>query len=474
MQKFVFQCFFWFLTVAGSVPASAQTGKIIEFGWDYPSVDELARHLPAMQEQPFDGVCFSLQRQIMEAFDTLVHPPAYFTREQLRNLAWGHLKSNFVILRGFGVRGGCWFDNDRWAVFRKNLEFLSDAMKPAQIRGVLFDPEYYYEDAAYNPWTFSAAQYPGKTFEEVCNQVRLRGRECIRALQSHKPDLEFLSIWLISLYIEDLKTGPPENTRHALLVPFMEGVLLGKGAGVRIIEGNEFGYWFNRPSQFYESKDRLKTAMEHAFRNPAARKLVKQVAISQPIFYDGLLALAPDFRKGISVPECWRWMEENTRHAIASSDEYTWLYTERVNWWKNQVNDTLVAIVKTARNLFQNAAQSGKSALEDKYLNMAASGLRFGTLNQRTGYFYQASRQHPMQIGARAFQLNSASDKQQWSVINCPMRTGNWHIWFNNRPVPFQLFNGTPRFSIPKRKKGVLVVLAKFENETEAVAVERL
>lgn len=60
------------LLIAGLSRVNAQNVKIIEFGWDYPDVNQLEKRLDLMQHTPFDGICFSLQRNIMEAFDTLL------------------------------------------------------------------------------------------------------------------------------------------------------------------------------------------------------------------------------------------------------------------------------------------------------------------------------------------------------------------------------------------------------------------
>ena len=63
--------------------------KIIEFGWDYPAISELAVRLDSMQNTPFDGICFSFQRNIMEAFDTSLKNDGYFEFKQLQSLEWG-------------------------------------------------------------------------------------------------------------------------------------------------------------------------------------------------------------------------------------------------------------------------------------------------------------------------------------------------------------------------------------------------
>lgn len=449
---------------------TAQSGKLIEFGWDYPDVNQLSVNLPDMQKAPFDGICFSLQRQIMEAFDTVLHPASFFPAKEMALLKWGKFQNNFVYLRGYGIRGGCWYNDTMWLRISSNMEQLSKFMRDPAIKGILLDPEYYYEDPFYNPWTYSSAQYPGRSYEEVSLQVKKRGREFIKALQKFKPKLELLSIWLASLYHEDLKVSKPQNTRHALLIPFMEGILAGKDHGVKLIEGNEYGYWFTQPSEFYFSKEKLHQTLKNVFTDPIAKQRIQEISIAQPVFYDGLLARVPLFDKGITLPECWRWLEENTRHAIAASDAYTWVYTERVNWWKPLVNDTLNAVISNVRNQFK--GKINQKSLADLYkTSLFNESVSFSRMNSGTGYKYISSRKHPMNPVSGAFQIKRINGTRRWQIIVNDPLPEKWYCWFNNRPVLLPAVSKRATFAVPAAT-GNLVVLCLYADGTEAAAIE--
>jgi hypothetical protein len=47
------------------------------------------------------------------------------------------------------------------------MNALSLALQTGRIRGIIFDPEYYFEDPIRNPWTYTKIQYPDQSFEEV-------------------------------------------------------------------------------------------------------------------------------------------------------------------------------------------------------------------------------------------------------------------------------------------------------------------
>src|SRR5665213_3065098 len=78
--------------------------KIIEFGWDYPTITFLKNNAAKMQKTPFDGVCFSLDFDIYNAFDTTLYPDSKFQYNDLGAIQWGKFTDNFLL-----IRGACYF-----------------------------------------------------------------------------------------------------------------------------------------------------------------------------------------------------------------------------------------------------------------------------------------------------------------------------------------------------------------------------
>jgi len=446
----------------------AQKGTLIEFGWDYPDVSQLYTNLPGMQNTPFDGICFSLQRKVMEAFDTTLKQPAYFEQDKLKNLNWGKYKANFIILRGFGKSGGRWFDDDSWTTISANMTNLSKALANPGIRGILFDPEYYYEDQLYNPWTYNKKQYPNQSFAELQAQAKKRGTQFIEALQAYKADLSFLSIWITSLIVEDRKYKPLEGTRHALLLPFIEGVLLGKKNSVKVIDGNEYAYWNTRPSQFLDAGPFLKKNLVDLMQSAKAKAEALKVEIAQPLFYDGLLGTKATFDKGYSTQAKWKWLEENTKFAMAASDDITWFYCQSLNWWKGPVNDTLYQILTNNKNVqAADTPQKNKSTKADK--------LTFSTenVNVGKGYYYFTEAKKPMETGQAAFnyQLNGYSKKLSLTFTDKIPATLS--IYVNN--ILLKTLTPTTTSEVVELgnfKKGKMVILAKYADKTEASSIQ--
>jgi len=432
----------------------AQKPKLIEFGWDYPDVLQLSRSLPDMQNTPFDGICFSIQRSIMEAFDTTVHKEVYFEYKKIKELQWGKYSENYIILRGYGPNGARWFDDKMWRIFTQNIKALSKAMYVGKIRGILFDPEYYNDNPLYNPWVYDKTKYPYCSLKEVQLKVKQRGRQFIQSLQSSQTEISFLSVWLTSLIAEDLKILPLKDTRHVLLMSFFEGILEAKLKTVKVIDGNEYAYWYTRPSQFLESTDKLKKKTSALMKSKKAKLEAGNLSIAQPVYYDGLMAKIPLFERSLDNIFKWNWLQENLKFAMASTDEIVWFYSESINWWQKNINDTLVQVLQDSKLMYNSSA----------IIKSKKAGI---TVNK--GYWYKADPKRPMKMEAIAFTF-------KWDDS-----TKNLQITFNNKvpdKVMIYINNITPTILYPKGflvninlekfNKGKMKLMAKYDDNLEA------
>jgi len=437
--------------------------KLIEFGWDYPDINQLDSNLPSMQNTPFDGICFSLQRRITEAFDTDLHNEVFFCTEKLKQLKWGKYKDNYIILHGSCRTGGSWFDDKRWEIIEKNMNGLSKSLLIGKLKGILFDPEYYYEDSLFNPWTYSKKQYPDLTFGEVQKQVVKRGTQFINALQKSASNFNFLSIWVTGLIAEDLERRIPlQDARQPLLSSFIEGILIGKKNTVKIIDGNESGYWYTKPSQFLLSTAYLKNTTLQLMQSPKAKKLVPEILTSQPVFYDGLLTTHPAYNRGVLDSAKWKWLEENTKFAIAASSSGTaWCYSQRINWWRNQnISDTLVYILSTCKRTFTPGIKI-KSLLDNPFR------LKSNNVNAGYGFYYANNPKTPMKTTGTAFSYEWNSKTKTLSIDfknDIPQKASV----FVDNTLTTSLTPKTKLITIKNIKKGRVSILAEYKNNIEA------
>jgi len=455
----------FFLNV-GILKTIAQNVKIIEFGWDYPDVTQLTNRLDSMQNTSFDGICFSLQRNIMEAFDTSLKKDSYFQFKKLPSLRWGKYSSNFIILKGFSRTGGNWFNDLAWRNIRANMTNLSKAMKTGNLSGILFDPEYYYDNKLFNPWTFSSQQYPGKTLAEVQHRVKQRGQQFISSLQSVKKSFNFISVWIASLIGQEKKYTPLDKTRHILLISFIEGILGVKNNDVTITDGDEYAYWNVKPSQFLEAKNILKKTMLELLNSERPKKEAKNIEIAQPVFYDGLLATSPSFDKGLARDVKWRWLNENIKFAIASSDKYVWLYSERLNWWNDNLNDTLFTMLKKNKSAFvkSNITVNINNELTSSFIDNIADK----NINTKQGYFSDINKNK----NEIAFNFNWNQKLHKLNINFQNKLPASTSIYVNNSLAKqFAHSNLKVKVGVPSFEKGILVIINQYEDKTESSAV---
>ena len=451
------------------LPIQGQQPKIIHFGWDNPDIRRLFDSIGLMQNTPFDGICVSFQEYIMEAFDTSVQPDSYFMYDKLRCIQWGKYTDNYLFLRGISKSGGSWFDDKAWMAISKNMNSISKAIKIGKLKGILFDAECYYEDPLANPWTYSNTKYPNHSFNLVQDKVRERGIQFIKSLQKYSNDFSFLSIWLSSLVAEDLKLSPFQETRHALLIAFMEGILLGKNENVKLIDGNENAYWYSKPSHFLASADYLKKNTINLMRSAKAKKLAINIKIAQPVYYDGILARHSSLEKGITVPDKWKWLEENLKYAIATSNSnVVWFYNERINWWRDNINDTLIDILKNSKTDFINnvgeVISKTKKTIQPKVKN----------INTGMGYYYYIEQKKPMKTGNIAFKYSWNKKNNTLNLKYINKFPSSVSIYINNtlsvifKPTGLESSLNLKDFVLGKR----LGILAHYEDMTEASALQ--
>ncbi|MBL0358902.1 MAG: hypothetical protein IPP72_19450 [Chitinophagaceae bacterium] len=76
-----------------STSGFAQKPAIIEFGWDYPTVNILSQRLDSMQHTPFDGICFSLQKNLLTCWIQQRTQPGILNTLNLNLLNGGNIKT---------------------------------------------------------------------------------------------------------------------------------------------------------------------------------------------------------------------------------------------------------------------------------------------------------------------------------------------------------------------------------------------
>lgn len=446
--------------------------KLIQFGWDYPDISQLYSNLSEMQNTPYDGFGFSLQRKIPEAFDTSLLSGKYLDTIKLKQVNWGKYKNNFIILRGFSKTGPKWFNDTAWNRISINLRALSaTAAISKNIRGILFDPEYYYDEPLTNSWTYNSKQYPNHSFKEVKEMVKKRGRQFIQALQTYKPNLDLLSLWIGGLVLEESKFNiKQDSSLQALLPAFFEGIVEGKKTTVTIIDGNQLAYWYTKPSQFLDAVKSLRANTATLLQSETTKNAFKRISIGQPIFYDGIMAKIKTYDKGVAYADRWKWLEENVKYAMTTTDEIVWFYSQRiVNWKRSPEIDSLFTILNTLKTTINNNILTGnKIAGQVKKTENTP-----GNLNTGKGYYYTGDKTKPMLFSDTAFSFSINRKTNNININFLSERPAFVELYINNKLIKKTVPQSTTtKIKLPFIKKGLMTIYCIYSTGKESSAIQ--
>lgn len=333
--------------------------KLIEYGWDLPYPDTLRDNIRAMEQTPFEGVIFRLRDdggQVFkpEAWDEKKLKPQL---QVLSDIKWGKFTDNFLSVYAASTMD--WFSDSDWEKILAHTKFAARAAKAAGCKGIMFDPEPY----GNNPWNYSEQKHAQKkTFLEYSRQARKRGAQFMRALSSQNERLKLLMFYQYSMFYYISHDADPlrraqsvDSYAYGLMMPFLDGMLEAAGPGVQFIDGNEFSYYYKSPLEYYRAYHTMRQSAKLYVAPELRSKFDHQVRAAQALYVDYLFNFRPDIFKnnvssGMTPEERARWFEHNTYYALQSSDEYVWLYSENMDWWKKtNIPPGMVAAIQSAK-----------------------------------------------------------------------------------------------------------------------------
>jgi len=385
------------LVLAGPESGSAQsagspprTKKLIEWGWDMPTPDYIRQNIREMEKRPFDGVIFWLRNGCNDPtstgggnlFTKTKWDESLFTQifEDCRNIEWRKFTDNFVVTYAASTPGWDWFSDADWDAARHNLGIAVKAAALARCRGICFDPEPYGE----NPWDYSKqVQAKDKSFAEYEAKVRQRGAEFARAISVQMPKAVIHTMFQLS-YQQGVMDEPDSARRsgklsqqmYSLLPAFLNGMLDAAGPDMVITDGNEDSYYYEKSEDFFRSYHMMRQRAVSLVEPENLCKYQTQVQASEALFADYAFGLFPSPGMAMTPDERAKWFEHNVYFALSTSDEYVWLYSERLNWWKNSgLPPGITDAIESARNKLDERNGLDAGGLQDAWTRLRTKAL---------------------------------------------------------------------------------------------------
>jgi len=312
--------------------------KIVEYGWDVPYPDFVRDNIGQMEKRPFDGIIFRT-KGFDHVFDTRPWKKEELAPQldTLSQIKWKKFTDNFLTLYAASKWKMDWFNDEQWNVIVENMKLFSLAVRSGNCVGVCFDPEPYGTD----PWVYPGS-YKDKSFEQVCEQARRRGRQFIIALQEHMPEIRVLSLFQLGLFGHvvdepDIKISNQKLIKQwmPLLPAFCIGMLEGAAPGTILIDGNESAYYYENHHKFYEDYHLIRQRAQTLVPKELRKKYNNQVQAGMALYIDQTLGKRTVKTISQSMPreQQLKFFKHNVYYALTTSDEYVWCYSERMNWW---------------------------------------------------------------------------------------------------------------------------------------------
>jgi len=334
------------LNTTEAAPLVRPRKKLIGWGTDVAYPEKIQNNIRRIEELPLDGIVLSnftgKKNGRTFAFDWECFGQAAFERTHLApmistlaNIKFRKFTDNFLR---FNVQPGNfdWFDS--FDAPLHNAALWAGVAREVGAKGLKFDVEDYKERL----WVYKKQRHvKTKSFEDYARQIRLRGRQVMTAIQSEFPDI----VMLLSLAHSYVNRQPKARTRlaeldsYGLLPAFIDGLVEAAGPRVRLIDGQEQAYGYLRPSDylrgFHDIKQRALELVPRELWPRYRDKMEAGVAVFanyQLGVYHGKPTSWPAYH--MSAENRLKLFEQNIYHALKSSEEYVWLYSEHMGWWE--------------------------------------------------------------------------------------------------------------------------------------------
>ena len=359
------------LTITSLVPAQTQPTtsgkKLIQYGWDSPDTVFYRKHLKQIEASPFDGIVLTVRNARGEgalggnqnvlgwsAFNVDRFKPKEYQHaiEDLIASKSTKLTDNFIALVSQPPdQGFDWFDDAHWKVVLYNVRMLAQVARKGNCAGIMFDPEEY----VFPMWSYGRMPQELRAkhdYTAYVKQVRQRGSEFIKSINSEYPKITILTLFGPALYAQGVNSAGPEKAAEAgynLLGPFYDGIIEGADDDTTLVDGYEQSYGFKKEQDFIAARAQMTDKPSALSAVPD--RFSKIARVGYGLWLDNQSGakgnwFPNDPAKNHFTPAEW---QASVHYALAHSDKYVWIYNERAKWWDNTPGEAYVQAMMRAR-----------------------------------------------------------------------------------------------------------------------------
>ncbi|MCG6157175.1 hypothetical protein [Rubinisphaera margarita] len=308
--------------------------KLIEWSAVEPDSRTVRRLAEQFEQTPFDGFVFRATTATGEQMMWQMWGGRKYEFSEFGHVIEDFKQTTFNRPMDYFVRANVtpgkvdWFDDDAWSIICHNFAVAARLARATGSVGLLFDTEQY----AYRPFDTDEIEqdFPSDP-DERKRQVKQRGREWIRAINSEFPEATIL----LTFAYRASQESEEERFRvgnYELLAPFLDGVLEACDERTQFIDGWEYAYGYRSREEFQRARRIMtKRAARWAADSDRYRKHFRPAfGIWTDYAIHDFTWNSEDWSANFHQPAEF---EERVRLALEQTDEYVWVYSSEANWW---------------------------------------------------------------------------------------------------------------------------------------------
>ena len=338
---------------AGAAYASMPEKKMVLYGWDTgeASLETVLANADKFADTGLDGISLTIkgnragQARRSQTRDYAFVDPKWSKTEFAKQI--GLLKQ---ITAKSGLRH-CylqvdwsqkprlkWADDAAWECAAHNMGILAWIAKEGNLDGFFIDHEDYQGTKQFEPCPEEG------DYATISRLARKRGAQIVSAMAAENPNLHLVFFWLLSHSTRWI--GDPESDLAAIVAQrqdpwpaFVNGMLDALPPGMRLADGNEFGYLFRADNNDYIMDGFRQRQMLVQLITPENRtKFRANVQVSSGHYLDCYSNKGGHWYHPPLNGSRLARLEDNLHQGLACADETVWLFGEKrqiVKWKGN-------------------------------------------------------------------------------------------------------------------------------------------
>ena len=328
---------------AESGPHVAKDKKLLAFACDLVNTRYLKENIAELERIPIDGLIISVHPDAKELGEgdlylgriNLASGDKYKREDYQRAVAelkatkFNRFTDNFIDFSMCARNAYDWFD-DRWDTYAHNAGVLASVAKQGGLKGLFIDTENYGGRNVPVPYPFSYSlrkDNATRSFEQVAEQVRKRGRQFMTEIVAEYPD--------ITIMMHPDMFGS-ESDHSNLISAFIDG-LLEAGPDATLIDAGGLAYDAMLYDNFVQMRKYAERRGPERSKAPGLYKRRMKYAYglwvdSKSDLYGGWHTDPAEFDLNYRSPER---LEHTLHSALTVSDRYVWLFMIHPQvWWQ--------------------------------------------------------------------------------------------------------------------------------------------